>query len=289
MLLTRARLDGVGSSPRVRGTRVAQQDELHVLRFIPARAGNASLVCPARITPAVHPRACGERMSGAHTNRRDRGSSPRVRGTRYFCQCASGQNRFIPARAGNARGRRSFLGCASVHPRACGERVSAPKRKISTSGSSPRVRGTHVLPMLCFQITRFIPARAGNASRSSTSSIDRTVHPRACGERLFTADPMGCDCGSSPRVRGTHPGHVCISVPLRFIPARAGNATPYEAPYVPETVHPRACGERTYAGAVRQHWIGSSPRVRGTHSFCNASTITHRFIPARAGNARSSS
>ncbi len=50
-----------GSSPRVRGTRIADKLSLCGLRFIPACAGNARLVKRNNKRMAVHPRVCGER------------------------------------------------------------------------------------------------------------------------------------------------------------------------------------------------------------------------------------
>ena len=52
---------GVGSSPRVRGTRVNGKGHIPFERFIPARAGNAGYLILSACIPTVHPRACGER------------------------------------------------------------------------------------------------------------------------------------------------------------------------------------------------------------------------------------
>ncbi len=93
------------------------------------------------------------------------------------------------------------------------------------SGSSPRVRGTHSGLGGDRPISRFIPARAGNAGTVVNFSNPSPVHPRACGERgdlLLKAVALG---GSSPRVRGTHDHDVCDFLCGRFIPARAGNAS----------------------------------------------------------------
>ncbi len=51
-------------------------------------------------------------------------------------------------------------------------------------------------------------------------------------------------------------------------------------------VHPRGCGERPTRTAATTASIGSSPRVRGTHSCCWTGTSRRRFIPAGAGNAK---
>ena len=91
-----------GSSPRVRGTHHMEKRTWNALRFIPACAGNS--LPPSTITTwaTVHPRVCGE-------------LALRRRTRRWFL-------RFIPACAGNSA------------------RAVAPA--LTTTGSSPRVRGT---------------------------------------------------------------------------------------------------------------------------------------------------
>ena len=71
----------IGSSPRVRGTAnfLEAGDRHH--RFIPACAGNRSSGACAVRPVTVHPRVCGEQLSGLRTAHPYTGSSPRVRGT----------------------------------------------------------------------------------------------------------------------------------------------------------------------------------------------------------------
>ncbi len=74
--------NGVGSSPRERGTREPAHAKSHRRRIIPARAGNAA--SPARTCPSKsdHPRASGERTLRGKASCISTGSSPRERGTR---------------------------------------------------------------------------------------------------------------------------------------------------------------------------------------------------------------
>jgi hypothetical protein len=88
---------------------------------------------------------------------------PRVRGTRSSIADGALPERFIPARAGNAMLVLSACWTTSVHPRACGERASTIAPSWTTSGSSPRVRGTLIASSAESSSKRFIPARAGNA------------------------------------------------------------------------------------------------------------------------------
>ena len=193
-------------------------------------------------------------------------------------------SRFIPARAGNGDPGRWGRGSHPVHPRACGERSIIARTPKHDPGSSPRVRGTGLLPMRSRRLHRFIPARAGNGANISRIKHAGSVHPRACGERSCGSISSHSWNGSSPRVRGTvlhHHGHDDRS---RFIPARAGNGpiNQFRPSWTP--VHPRACGERLKISAGSHDSTGSSPRVRGTAPACLLGHHNVRFIPARAGN-----
>ncbi len=135
-------------------------------------------------------------------------------------------------------------------------------------------------------MTRFIPARAGNAFEIERHWVALPVHPRACGERTADECRMIVQGGSSPRVRGTRMTAQEDTAKARFIPARAGNAAPGRLQWAWLSVHPRACGEREEAAMPDYDEAGSSPRVRGTPLLRQSRCALRRFIPARAGNAR---
>ena len=78
-----------------------------------------------------------------------------------------------------------------------------------------------------------------------------------------------------------------LLLPLRFIPARAGNRVPALASLRIRPVHPRACGEQSADITSNIMSGGSSPRVRGTVGPCLGFNLCGRFIPARAGNSGS--
>ena len=245
-----------GSSPRVRGT--------------------GSMQRPTTSEPSVHPRVCGERSFPISLFPSLPGSSPRVRGTEG------------PQDRGGL--------WAAVHPRVCGERQRfTPRPSPTFDGSSPRVRGTAHPDLIDIPLIRFIPACAGNGTKSTSRAggcrfipacagngrQTSRVHPRCAGAEL------GCrlTSGSSPRVRGTDrqeshwskssrfiPAcagngcrpHLVARRPCRFIPACAGNGRRGSRRWSPRTVHPRVCGERAGAHRAIACCIGSSPRVRGT-------------------------
>ena len=314
-----------GSSPRERGTHGRAGSAPAHERFIPARAGNAPTsitsptprtVHPARAGNArrragrpspspVHPRASGERASSAISIFPTAGSSPRERGTRSRTPRDARVHRFIPARAGNAIPSCATSSAWTVHPRASGERATSSALRCAPGGSSPRERGTPANDRLRRYEQRFIPARAGNASRSQPGTEHVGVHPRASGERRFSGRRARLGAGSSPRERGTprerDGGKVfqrfiprergtprCPTTSRtapRFIPARAGNAWTRPMGSASQTVHPRASGERALKSATAASYAGSSPRERGTQIGADFVHRLVRFIPARAGNA----
>ena len=94
-----------GSSPRLRGTREADNAALDQVRFIPAFAGNAQPCFNSNRIRPVHPRVCGERAVPMTVGGLKAGSSPRLRGTQCARGIALGVQRFIPAFAGNASSR----------------------------------------------------------------------------------------------------------------------------------------------------------------------------------------
>ena len=114
--------------------------------------------------------------------------------------------------------------------------------------------------------------------------VKSAVHPRVCGEHSPAVALMICDSGSSPRVRGTRLWRCHCSVPVRFIPACAGNTWKPRTTPISLSVHPRVCGEHWLVGLPRAWSGGSSPRVRGTRFTAQGADYKSRFIPACAGN-----
>ncbi len=196
-------LCATGSAPRLRGTRGADGCALFLVRFIPAPAGNTRPCRARRPRAPVHPRACGEHVEHTGAAEHLSGSSPRLRGTRLGRGFNVGDDRFIPAPAGNTRLQRGRCSRRSVHPRACGEHDPVDDGGNEVRGSSPRLRGTRFWQNGTPTNARFIPAPAGNTTSRELSDSCQTVHPRACGEHTCQrVRPIVID-GSSPRLRGT--------------------------------------------------------------------------------------
>ncbi len=168
------------------------------------------------------------------------------------------------------------------------------------------MRGTRRHILRDQRITRFIPARAGNAPSLCHAPPSRPVHSRACGERLADGARLRLPLGSSQRMRGTLPRTVMETFATRFLPAHAetpgrpfrrpdrrqltpahaGNARPGGRRRARSPVHPRACGERLNPQAASSIDDGSSPRMWGTRDLALLRRQLFRFIPAHAENAR---
>ena len=95
--------DSVGSSPRLRGTRLGPLNRWVRWRFIPASAGNTRAPGPTSRSWSVHPRVCGEHGEIDQVAADLDGSSPRLRGTQKDKEVDDKWRRFIPASAGNTR------------------------------------------------------------------------------------------------------------------------------------------------------------------------------------------
>ena len=233
-----------GSSPRVRGTGHCHRRHCHRRRFIPACAGNSPRAIGPPRCRSVHPRVCGEQNIRSRFVKPPAGSSPRVRGTAQRPVWRVTAGRFIPACAGNSANIASDSMVSPVHPRVCGEQFLHASLSSSSSGSSPRVRGTGPGAVSRLRSDRFIPACAGNSDSGLKVAPSASVHPRVCGEQVLRDNPDQTWIGSSPRVRGTASAKNSSATLHRFIPACAGNSSKAAIFRSARAVHPRVCGEQ---------------------------------------------
>ena len=230
--------------PRSCGEHVGNLGLIYIrTRFIPARAGNTSIVMVPSSTWTVHPRSCGEHVISFAKASRFCGSSPLVRGTLGFLDGQDHMQRFIPARAGNTHSVHPVTALRTVHPRSCGEHITFELHPGGFVGSSPLVRGTPQACLVCFNWIRFIPARAGNTADVGDFNSSFSVHPRSCGEHSDLCPIIPVPAGSSPLVRGTQRKGIHNEKLYRFIPARAGNTPQRKIQVFLILVHPRSCGE----------------------------------------------
>ena len=182
-----------------------------------------------------------------------------VLGQLWLSRCG----RFIPACAGNGRPACRAASPPPVHPRVCRERLCVTISAQEPFGSSPRVRGTGTHLRIRTDLLRFIPACAGNGSSAGVGMPYVPVHPRVCGERVYSISQTEDEDGSSPRVRGNGQAGDGPLVPLGSIPAGAGERRSARTIRPGSTVYPRGCGgTRTRQTGYKEAW-GLSPRVRG--------------------------
>ncbi len=169
----------------------------------------------------------------------DSGSSPLTRGTHKKAAGYYTCGRFIPAQAGNTcRCRIWTRGCP---------------------GSSPLTRGTQLQPAQAARHVRFIPAQAGNTAWPPAPTAAAAVHPRSHGEHDGGRGRELRPAGSSPLTRGTHLRRRLRHPGPRFIPAHAGNTTPWERVSTWWTVHSRSRGEHAVLELQELVGLGSSP------------------------------
>ena len=216
------------------------------------------------------------------------GSSSHARGTPCNASYAAYRLRFIPACAGNTSSAKALASRRSVHPRMRGEHLPRMDRAASRAGSSPHARGTRADQPEGLRAVRFIPACAGNTSGHRRAGLSGTVHPRMRGEHPLTRCVIDFIIGSSPHARGTLLNGCHASGDQRFIPACAGNTCHPQRSQPDPPVHPRMRGEHMDEDYASDQMAGSSPHARGTRVGFVRPAVDDGFIPACAGNTRSS-
>ena len=152
----------VGSSPRMRGAHVGSIGLCANLGIIPADAGSTMTSSPFHSSIRDHPRGCGEHSTPRGRSASFSGSSPRMRGAHTTNGPYYASMGIIPADAGSTCWRSTPSTCPWDHPRGCGEHLAAKAQQENRDGSSPRMRGAHLLIVLPLIDVRIIPADAGS-------------------------------------------------------------------------------------------------------------------------------
>ena len=157
-------VNNVGSSPRMRGTPATRIRPRNRIGIIPAYAGNTNWFDDGVLDDKDHPRVCGEHAIINGTEMLSKGSSPRMRGTQFPAHPDHRWSGIIPAYAGNTRTVNDGRIGQGDHPRVCGEHTGSKHVGLLYTGSSPRMRGTHLSKLRCYPFCGIIPAYAGNTS-----------------------------------------------------------------------------------------------------------------------------
>ena len=211
------------------------------------------------------------------------GSSPRMRGSPTSDDEQAPTVGIIPAHAGLTA--TLLISCASIraHPRACGAHFDMVVIDESSSGSSPRMRGSRERIRAPADYDGIIPAHAGLTASFFFLLRGSRDHPRACGAHRADLRCNVSDWGSSPRMRGSllrrpifHSGHG-------IIPAHAGLTLLLQNAKAPPRDHPRACGAHIARPSGVDVSKGSSPRMRGSRVVVRHGDRIRGIIPAHAG------
>ena len=170
-----------GLSPRVRGSRDATRRGGERAGSIPACAGEPRPSAVRTRWARVYPRVCGGANVGLFIPETGDGLSPRVRGSPLSIPRSKKQARSIPACAGEPSEADSWDQARAVYPRVCGGAFLRPRCTASTTGLSPRVRGSPSMGVAAPANAGSIPACAGEPSFRPTQRRPSPVYPRVCG------------------------------------------------------------------------------------------------------------
>ena len=110
-----------------------------------------------------------------------------------------------------------------------------------------------------------------------------TVYPRVCGGTRMYCPMSPISRGLSPRVRGNRAPGVRARVPVRSIPACAGEPLVGGCCLAWGWVYPRVCGGTDHFIDGIDVIVGLSPRVRGNRCLGRFCAPLGRSIPACAG------
>ena len=171
----------------------------------------------------------------------------------------------IPADAGSTNFGVFGLDGVQDHPSGCGEHATQPSVRKTVEGSSPRMRGAHLLFRRLILCVGIIPADAGSTAHGRCERRDEQDHPRGCGEHGPVMIHMTPGYGSSPRMRGARDSKTALAQSVGIIPADAGSTSSHHPGSPAHADHPRGCGEHSVFQMRGLPSRGSSPRMRGAH------------------------
>ena len=206
-----------------------------------------------------------------------------MRGSPERCCCDMPLPGIIPAHAGLTSIGSDSSWPGRDHPRACGAHQNLVDSMVLIKGSSPRMRGSHVLAEKCRANGGIIPAHAGLTNAKAACHAGSRDHPRACGAHTWSSCTKDVNRGSSPRMRGSLDMLDSIGYEIGIIPAHAGLTIEARLAFNSPRDHPRACGAHFLLSQTCDIIEGSSPRMRGSPSMSASSVQCNGIIPAHAG------
>ena len=272
-----------GLSPRGRGKPLRPQCHPRRLRSIPAWAGETAPRTALAPLMSVYPRVGGGNWSWPTASRINRGLSPRGRGKLWGVASMCSLFRSIPAWAGETAWTCGHLCFVKVYPRVGGGNWRSSALIVSHRGLSPRGRGKPIAHVKRLNMSRSIPAWAGETTTTDTYAGLYPVYPRVGGGNVLETPVSVPPVGLSPRGRGKLPGWQTPHGTLRSIPAWAGETWALKFTNLTVTVYPRV-GVGNKSAPVRSASVkGLSPRGRGKRGTGEVGYCTAGSIPAWAG------
>jgi len=290
-----------GSSPRARMFPSRIIGRRFRLGFLPARGDVPSKSCRCPCPDSVPPRARGCSCWPSGEDPHGLGSSPRAWMFRYRRGNQEGFAWFLPARVDvplvvhirellfrfllarvDVPSSGSWLSVGSwVPPRARGCSAAPAMMSCNALGSSPRAWMFRSSRPGASSSARFLPARVDVPQRSTASTLESEVPPRARGCSRSFRGISRSGTGSSPRawmfpVSNFLPLRRCWFLPARVDVPRTQRCSGCVAPVPPRA---RGCSDDLPGCLPRR--CGSSPRawMFPASTFC--SQCWHRFLPAR--------
>ena len=178
------RLRGRGLSPPTRGNLTAPARAEERGRSIPAHAGEPLRRRSGRRAGWVYPRPRGGTGVGYVALASVWGLSPPTRGNPALRRPARPQVGSIPAHAGEPAGNQGAHAALSVYPRPRGGTRPRERDGLSRAGLSPPTRGNRASRGTRPNISRSIPAHAGEPADAVISGLANAVYPRPRGGTL---------------------------------------------------------------------------------------------------------
>ena len=153
----------MGSSPRVWGQGVYNDNNGKLTGIIPTRMGTRGLCARLAKQSEDHPHAYGDKFIIIKSMFIISGSSPRVWGQDFFDINILPSYRIIPTRMGTSVKHTFIVQRIEDHPHAYGDKNSCRRYPCGRAGSSPRVWGQDGSSVFCQNITGIIPTRMGTS------------------------------------------------------------------------------------------------------------------------------
>ena len=153
-------------------------------------------------------------------------------------------------------------------------------------GLSPPTRGNPVRGGMRADLTRSIPAHAGEPISDRDRIPVSTVYPRPRGGTAIALTWYGATLGLSPPTRGNHPRRPARRADGGSIPAHAGEPKYIKGFAAPVAVYPRPRGGTAVNGSLLSLKAGLSPPTRGNLKRARRAPTPARSIPAHAGEPK---